>query len=538
MLDHPLIEIVLGVDFFGHKDYLEDVCDTIVYTGPIDRYFQQYGYETLEYRSIIFTEERHFNHPGHILPSPVLNYPTMHEPDTIHNYTRAVEYKQYLHRHNNHSIVVKETSSSSGDPYYPVPTKRNQELYEKYQKLAKELEQQPRSAGNSTSMDKAKTIFVGRLANYKYFNMDQAIDNALNLFYQTYPTIQQGFMTKEFREYKQIVEQSMIDYDPSLYGGAFSSLECPKYASDFPMWTGEFGKELRVMVPWAYSSYLKCRRGQDSSALETSGVPGTKYLYFFNYKNHKVNPNSKRGDMYLPNDNPFGSKDVHMDTLPTTSAFWDNWSPPPIRQFFYQNGAFKNRLNDLLSNYSKKPTTLPGQDSFKMKPLVVILNKYSIEWNKGPVNYFSVETLEKMLDYLTPNYTVLYKRHTSYALMDHQGLDGQDLQDKEMIRDRYPNPNDVMLFEDFSEGMFDGSDYVEDTNLLLFAFMSMSEGFLTVQGGTAVTGSYFGKTNIILIKAGKELKYNDYNYFHEFSNAAVVPTNTDESFLNEMKQRF
>ena len=170
MLDHKNIDVVLNIDFFDHRKHLQQACSKIVYTGPIDRYFEQSGMEKLEYRSIIFTEERHMNHPGYILPTPVLNYPGLET-----NYTRAVEYKHYLHRNSNHTLVVKEVSSSDGDPYYPVPTKRNLELYVKYQSLAIELEK------------KGKVQFVGRLANYKYYNMDQAIDNALNLFYQTVP---------------------------------------------------------------------------------------------------------------------------------------------------------------------------------------------------------------------------------------------------------------------------------------------------------------------------------------------------------------
>ena len=124
--------------------------------------------EKLEYRSIIFTEERHYDTPGYILPTPVVNYPGPETP-----YTRAIEYKHYLHRPSEHSVVVKETSSDRGEPYYPMPTQRNRDLYQKYATLAKELERT------------GKIVFVGRLANYKYFDMDQAIDNALELFYRS-----------------------------------------------------------------------------------------------------------------------------------------------------------------------------------------------------------------------------------------------------------------------------------------------------------------------------------------------------------------
>jgi len=168
-LDHPLIDVVLDTDFFEHREHLQQKCDKIVYTGPIDSYFASEGMEKLEYRSIIFTEERHYNHPGYINPGgPVLNYPGLET-----NYTRSVEYKQYLHRHSNHSLVVKEISSSEGEPYYPVPNPRNRELYAKYQELVTELEKG------------GKIQFVGRLANYKYYNMDQAIDNALKMFYKS-----------------------------------------------------------------------------------------------------------------------------------------------------------------------------------------------------------------------------------------------------------------------------------------------------------------------------------------------------------------
>jgi len=186
----------------------------------------------------------------------------------------------------------------------------------------------------------------------------------------------------------------------------------------------------------------------------------------------------------------------------------DRWRAPPYAEFFRSS-----EMESILQ---------PN------KPLVVILNKYSMEWNGKPVNFMSVNTVRQVLEYLTPKYTVLYKRHTSPALMDHQGLDG-DLRDKDMIREEFP---DVLLFEDFAEAL----DDVEDSNLLLFGFMSMSRRFLTTQGGTAVVGSYFGGTNIILAKKGRELKYGDYNYFHKFSDAKIIPTQTDSSFLEQMKR--
>ena len=171
VLNHSLIDVVLETDFFDHRDYLEAACAKIVYTGPIDLYFSKIqtttksrlndkatapsdGMEKLEYRSLNFYQERYYNHPGYVLPTPVLNYPGPETP-----YTRAVEYKQYLHRGGPHSIVVRETSSDEGEPYYPVPTERNRKLYERYKNMATELE------------TTGKIQFVGRLAvgSYSHF---------------------------------------------------------------------------------------------------------------------------------------------------------------------------------------------------------------------------------------------------------------------------------------------------------------------------------------------------------------------------------
>jgi UDP-galactopyranose mutase len=102
---------------------------------------------------------------GFFQPNSVVNYPG---PEV--DYTRIVEYKHFLHQTSPHTTIVYERTTDQGDPYYPVPTKKNQEVYKKYQALA-EKEQQERNVH-----------FIGRLANYKYYNMDDAIKNALDYF--------------------------------------------------------------------------------------------------------------------------------------------------------------------------------------------------------------------------------------------------------------------------------------------------------------------------------------------------------------------
>ena len=116
----------------------------------------------MEYRSIDFHIEREMNTDCY-QPYSVVNYPSADTP-----YTRCVEYKHFLKQESKHTVYVKETTTDIGEPYYPVLNDRNKELYEKYQKMAKE--------------EGENIHFLGRLASYKYFNMDQAIKNSLDYY--------------------------------------------------------------------------------------------------------------------------------------------------------------------------------------------------------------------------------------------------------------------------------------------------------------------------------------------------------------------
>merc|ERR1711907_647679 len=138
--------------------------------GPIDAYFAQQGMPKLEYRSLRFEEEYIEPAEGTFFQEAmVVNYPSPDVP-----FTRIVEYKhvpnqtpQCLRGDVRGTVICKEFSSAEGDPYYPVPNPANTALYERYRELAER---------------ETDVCFVGRLASYKYFNMDQAILNALEMF--------------------------------------------------------------------------------------------------------------------------------------------------------------------------------------------------------------------------------------------------------------------------------------------------------------------------------------------------------------------
>ena len=145
----------------NYPNYMKEIKYTI-FTGPIDEYFKDSGLEKLEYRSIDFNKYIYKN-TNFFQPNSVVNYPNSED------FTRIVEYKHFLNQDSPHTIIVTEKTKDNGEPYYPVPNNKNLELYEKYKKLAKEEE-------------KNNVYFLGRLANYKYFNMDAAIENALYFF--------------------------------------------------------------------------------------------------------------------------------------------------------------------------------------------------------------------------------------------------------------------------------------------------------------------------------------------------------------------
>ena len=137
--------------------------DLVFYTGPIDHYFHNSGYPKLEYRSINFESETIDTPDGSTFQSnSVVNYHGYDVP-----FTRIVEYKHFLNQVSDKSTIVREYSTDEGEPYYPVPNQANRDLYESYKALADKID---------------NVHFVGRLANYKYFNMDQAILNALDIF--------------------------------------------------------------------------------------------------------------------------------------------------------------------------------------------------------------------------------------------------------------------------------------------------------------------------------------------------------------------
>lgn len=157
MVNHPNIDILLGVDFAELRDQLQ--FRHLVYCGPIDEYFD-YCYGRLPYRSLRF--EHKSVDQAEFQPVAVVNY-----PDEAVPYTRITEYKHLTGQQHTKTSVTYEFPCADGDPYYPIPRPENAELYKRYQALADQSDE---------------VTFLGRLGTYKYYNMDQVVGQALALY--------------------------------------------------------------------------------------------------------------------------------------------------------------------------------------------------------------------------------------------------------------------------------------------------------------------------------------------------------------------
>jgi UDP-galactopyranose mutase len=154
MLDHHNITIMTETEFADVKD--DVLYDRLVFTGPVDEFFD-FRYGKLPYRSLRFVHQTH--DMEQYQPVAVVNYP---HPDTP--YTRISEYKHLTGQKHAKTSITFEYPSAEGDPYYPIPREENQALYKKYEALA---------------LARPDVSFVGRLATYKYYNMDQVVGQAL-----------------------------------------------------------------------------------------------------------------------------------------------------------------------------------------------------------------------------------------------------------------------------------------------------------------------------------------------------------------------
>jgi UDP-galactopyranose mutase len=157
MLANPRIDLALGVDYRKAADRV--TFEHIIFTGPIDEFFD-HRYGRLPYRSLRFEFETFER-------ERMQDAACINEPSADVAYTRTTEYKYLTGQTHAKTLVSREYPSAEGEPYYPIPMPESRALYERYRRLAAR---------------ERRVTFVGRLAEYRYYNMDQAVASALTTF--------------------------------------------------------------------------------------------------------------------------------------------------------------------------------------------------------------------------------------------------------------------------------------------------------------------------------------------------------------------
>ena len=158
MIDNENISLILNADFSQIVKADRELFDKIIWTGKIDEYFN-YKFGKLPYRSLDFQFvefQKEFQ-----MPCSQINHPNNYK------FTRKTELKHATGQKCNNTVVCYEYPKEKGEPMYPIPTQKTQELYRKYLKESEKLD---------------NVIFVGRLAEYKYYNMEQIVERCLDLF--------------------------------------------------------------------------------------------------------------------------------------------------------------------------------------------------------------------------------------------------------------------------------------------------------------------------------------------------------------------
>ena len=154
MLDHEKISVLLNYNFYDHRDEID--ATNVYCSAPIDEFYE-YKLGRLPYRCVSFKFERH--NVKQYQPVSVVNYPNEND------YTRITEFKHFTNHQSPNTVIAKEYPSGEGDPSYPIPLKENIKLYEQYNELAQE----------------ESVMFIGRLGTYKYYSMDQIVDEMLEM---------------------------------------------------------------------------------------------------------------------------------------------------------------------------------------------------------------------------------------------------------------------------------------------------------------------------------------------------------------------
>lgn len=244
-------------------------------------------------------------------------------------------------------------------------------------------------------------------------------------------------------------------------------------------YNGEFGPELKFVVPFAYWHF------KNGTLKQTISSKNTKEFYYFS-ENHQEKYCFRQWsnfnyDLNIPNSEDHNIKyNLHK------------WKQVPLKERYKNNELFKF-----------------------VKPLLIIANKYNSEWNGEPVNFLTLEDIKFIHDNFNAKYTIIYNRPESSSIVNDNSKT-YNLKDKEYIRKNLPK---ITLMEDIYE---EYKEQVNNYNHLQLLVYSKSEKFISVQGGASVLASYFEGINIIYARKGIELFFNEFEAFYPKLSGAII----------------
>lgn len=254
---------------------------------------------------------------------------------------------------------------------------------------------------------------------------------------------------------------------------------------------GEFGTELQFALPFAY---WHCKNGTLKS---TSSFKFTKELYFFSTDHSETfETRSNEGNYNFEMPRILYSHDYNMS----------KWAPVPLKDI-YANETYKFD-----------------------KPILIIANRYNMEWDGPPISFYDIDTLEFIIEKLKDKYTIIYNRpRPENITMD--GSDVYDMDEYAWLDANYPQ---VIIMENlFKENKAKANNF---NHLQLLVYANASK-FISIHGGTATLASYFGGTNLILSKQGPEHYFNCYQKLYpQFSNAKIVHAKSNEEVKTFVKE--
>lgn len=258
-------------------------------------------------------------------------------------------------------------------------------------------------------------------------------------------------------------------------------------------YSGEFAPELQFALPHAYWHY------KNGTLQETISAPGTKELYFFSENHKELNPErNNEGNYNFEIPRILYSHNYNMS----------KWLQVPLKDQ-YKNEVYKFD-----------------------KPILIIANRYNMEWDGPPISYFSIEVLDEIISTLKNKYTIIYNRPQPKDIVN-DNSEIHDLQEFDWLKKHHPEV--LLLGELYSENKIGAHNF----NHFQLCVYANAEHFISIHGGTCTLASYFGGKNIILSKKGPEHHFNCFKKLYpQLSNAQIFHAKTDEELLNYVKTVF